>query len=549
MADFQKLLFVSTLFPYLATAEPLLDQAEVKLRYGELKTLVDQAARPVISREPDSALLASRFLLGIAAGKLVIDATFRTTTFADGLAKVPLVGGDVTVQSQNPAAARILIHDKMLCQVLEKAGAQEVQVRLLPASGMTNALLMLPACPATIFETGEILGDQSVALKIEGKEQVLGSNQTVALPLTGGVVEVRLLGGDETREALRPPVASAWTWQHQALVTPGDGEIHYRVLAHASAASGSGVSAVLALPADAREVKATGADLVGQRIIRGSGHSLDLQLDWKTRGLLERELEISYQLPRRPLDKIWKLQAPFVTGKDLTQTRFIITASTEYSYTAEGLVGPFPPKGLPSSFTDDLKGAPHYQLETATMADLAVQPLPLVATAEATISEASWTVKLEPDGAMLVEGAINLEHRGRYAVVLDIPTGLTLLACEVAGQAVPPVNVGEGKLEINLPAAGPRTTITCSFTGRASSLDPVAGTLDLSLPQTPLFIRALTWTVQLPANYQAETNGNLVRVIDPSVPASRLLLKKNLCRDERPEIHIFYQRSNLKLNP
>jgi hypothetical protein len=133
--------------------------------------------------------------------------------------------------------------------------------------------------------------------------------------------------------------------------------------------------------------------------------------------------------------------------------------------------------------------------------------------------------------------------------VLDIPTGLTLLTCEVAGQAVAPVNCGENKLEINLPAAAQKTTISCSFTGRINVLDPVGGTLDLSLPQTPLFIKALTWSIELPARYQAETNGNLVRVIDPRVPASQLILQKNLCRDEQPLIHIFYQRSNLKLNP
>ena len=83
-----------------------------------------------------------------------------------------------------------------------------------------------------------------MALAIDGKEQVLGSNRFAALPLTGGSVEIRMLGGEETREALRPPEPSAWTWQHQALVLPGDGEIGYRVLGRASAAGGSGVSAV-----------------------------------------------------------------------------------------------------------------------------------------------------------------------------------------------------------------------------------------------------------------------------------------------------------------
>ncbi|RYF19363.1 MAG: hypothetical protein EOO77_10320 [Oxalobacteraceae bacterium] len=70
------------------------------------------------------------------------------------------------------------------------------------------------------------------------------------------------------------------------------------------------------------------------------------------------------------------------------------------------------------------------------------------------------------------------------------------------------------------------------------------GTLELSLPKTPLFIRALTWKIDLPPVYQAETHGNLVRVTGAGDPPSRLTLRKNLCRDERPQTHVFYQRSD-----
>ena len=66
------------------------------------------------------------------------------------------------------------------------------------------------------------------------------------------------------------------------------------------------------------------------------------------------------------------------------------------------------------------------------------------------------------------------------------------------------------------PAAGQKTRVSCSFTGRTAALDPVEGTLELALPKTPLFIRALTWRIDLPRGYQAETHGNLIRSADPS---------------------------------
>ena len=546
MSELHHLLAVAALTTTVTFAGPALDQAEVKLPYGELKSLINVAPPPVVVAQPDPALLSARLHLSVVNGEPLLEAKFRTATFADGLAKVPLVGGDVTVESQQPQEARVLIRDGMLCQVVEKSGAQNLEMKLLSGFGAGATALVMPPCPASIFETGDLGEGFSLALKIEGREQVLGSNRRVALPLGGGRLEVRMLGGEETREALRPPEPSTWTWQHQTLVIPDDGELFYQILGRASASGGSGMSASLKLPADAREVRATGEDLVAQKLARGEDRSLGLTLEWKTRGLLEREVAISYRLPRRPLDRSWKLQAPSAPGENSTLTRFIVVGSPELSYAAEGLAGPFPPKGLPANFADDLAGASCYQIESATSAELTINPVPVVATAEVTVSDALWNVKLEPDGAMLVEGTINLEHRGMLGVILDVPAGMTLLSCDIGGQPVAPVNLGDGKIQFSLPAAGQKSRVSCSFTGRSKPIDPVDGTLELTLPKTPLFIRTLTWKIDLPRGYQAETSGNLVRVIESGDPPSRLTLRKNLCRDERPEANVFYQRTDLK---
>lgn len=545
MSKFHTLLVIAAFVPSLVWAGPGLDQAEVRLPYGELKSLITEAAREPASGRNEPALLSARFRLTIAEGQPVVDAVFRTTTFADGLAKVSLVGGDVTVATQKPLEARVLIHEKMLCQALEKAGAQVLELRLLPVSGSNGVTLTVPPCPASIFETGDLGEDGSVALKIGGREQVYGSNRTVALPLAGGPLEIRLLGGEETREARRPPEPSTWTWQHQALVIPGDGEMIYRILCRASATAGSGVSATLMLPTDAREVAVTGDDLAGQKVIRGADRSLGLRLDWKTRGLLEREVVICYQLPRRPLDRSWKLQAPSAPDADSARTRFSVAGVPELTYAADGLAGPYPPKGLPARIAGEFSGAPCYHLEAGTTVELVVNPLPVVPTAEATVSESIWSVKLEPDGAMLIEGGMNVEHRGMFGVILDVPKEMVLLSCKVGGQSVTPVNLGDGKLEVSLPAAGVKTPVTCSFTGRTAAIEPVEGILDLALPKTPLFVRSLIWKIELPPNYQAETHGNLIRSSE-SDRASTITLRKNLCRDERPATKIFYQRSNLK---
>ncbi len=547
MDKFKTLSMVCACLANLALAGPGLEQAEVTMPYGELKALISGAARPISEPGPACALLSAKFRFSLVGAKLVMEAAFRTASFSSDLILIPLVGGNVSVQSQKPEDIRILIHEGMLCQVIEKAGNSMIETQLLPALGTESINLMIPSCPATIFETGELGDERSIILKIDGKEQVMGSNDFVAIPLVGGVVEMRMLGGDETREALRPPEPSSWTWQHQALVIPGDGEIAYRVQARASATEGSGVAASLSLPTDAREVRVIGEDLSGQKVVRGSDRSLALQIDWKTRGLLEREVLIFYQIPRRPLDRLWSLQAPAGPSRDETRARFLVVVAPDLSYAAEGLAGPFLPKGLPPQFTGDLKGYSCFQLEGAATEELKVNPLPMVATAEATIFEALWVVKLEPDGAMLAEGTMTVEHRGRQGMIMDIPPGMTLLACHAGGDAVVPVNLGDGKIEVNLPANDAKTVVSCSFTGRLTALDPVEGTLELFLPKTQLFIRALTWKIELPYGYQAETHGNLIRANDVGDAPSRLTLRKNLCRDERPETHVFYQRSDRNL--
>lgn len=546
MSKIQKLLVITALTSNFVLAESALDQAEVKLPYGELKSLIASAARPAVAQAPAPALLAARFQLSMKDGKAILQATFRTTNFADGVVKIPLVGGNLTIDSQQPMDARVLIHEEMLCQAVDKPGTQILELNMLPSFGVDGMELVVPPCPASVFETGELGESWSISLKIDGREQVLGSNQRVALPLGGGRYIMRVLGDEETREALRPPEPSLWTWQQQALVIPNDGEIVYQVLGSASAAGGSGVSAILSLPTDAREVRVTGDDLIRHKLVREMDRSLSVRMEWKTRGVLERDVAIHYVLPRRPLDRIWKLQSPSAPVGESTRTRFIVVASPQLTYAAEGLTGPFSPKGLPAAFSENLNGVSCYQLEAVNAVDLTVNPLPVVATAEGTVLEAAWQVKLETDGAMLTEGTLELEYSGLSGLPLEVPSELVLLSCNVAGQAVTPVNLGDGKIEITLPPGAGKSRVFCAFTGRVAAVDPVEGTFKLTLPKTSLFIRALTWKIDLPRGYQAETSGNLMRSAEAADPASRLTLRKNLCRDERPEANVFYQRSNLK---
>jgi hypothetical protein len=523
-----------------------LDNAEVRIPYSELKQLLARSEAAEKTEKPPEppppALLSARLRFSMDNERPVINATFRTLGFGEKIALLPLISGDVSLETQIPEDAVLITENDSLCYASNKAGTRTLQLRLLPITGEDGFSFTIPPCPSMIFETGDLAAGQSLVLKSASKEEALAAGQIRPLSNKGETIHIRLLDSRETREALSPPEPSTWTWQHQAVVIPANGDLVYQIIARASAANGSGVEALLPLPSDAQDITVSGEDLVSHAKIRGNNRSLGLSLVWKTRGILDRQLMLSYRMPLRPLDRTWKLQSP---GGEDTRTRFIIATSPLFDYAAEGLSGPLSPQGLPVILTESLKGVNCHQLEAGNSVEMTATPIPVAATEEGVVKQAEWSVKIEPDGSMLATGILMIEHKGPLGFVFDTPQDMKLLSCELGGRPVSPIDLGGGKLKVALRQQGSDSRLACSFTRTGSSLDPVEGTLKLSLPRTPLFLHALLWHIDLPQGYQAETSGNLTRVPAIGGSPSRISLRKNLCRDERPEIHVFYQRCDL----
>lgn len=523
-----------------------LDNAEVRIPYGELKKLLaraEPAARPEV---PKPALLSARLRISIEDKQPVINASFRTACFGDGVVFIPLIAGDVSLESQPPEDAVVVADRNTLCLAGDKNGIRTLQLRLLPVPGEKEFSITIPPCPSVIIETGELPANQSVVLNSGTREETLAKGRILPLPNTGHKLGIRLLDEQETREALRPPEPSSWTWQHQALVTPSDGGLFYQIIARASATDGSGVEALLPLPSDARDITVSGEDLVSHAKIRGGNREPGISLVWKTRGLLDRQVMICYRMPLRPLDQMWRLQVP---GGEDTRCRFIIASSPLLAYSAEGLSAALSPQGLPAPLAESLEGMSCHYLESGPSAVLAATPIPVAATDEGVVKQAEWAVRIEPDGSMLATGSLMIEHKGPLGFVFDTPEEMKLLSCELGGRPVPPVDLGGGVFKIPLPPQDGNARLVCSFTRAGAALDPVEGTMKLSLPRTPLFVHSLLWHIDLPPGYQAETHGNLTRAPAEGSPPARISLRKNLCRGERPEVHVFYQRSDLNRCP
>lgn len=546
MAKIHPLIGSAFLGLVIQAAAEKLDEAEVRIPYSELKQLLARAEAATKTEKPPEppapALLSARLRLSMEQERPVINATIRTLAFGDKITLVPLISGEVSLETQSPEDAVVITEDDSLCFVSNKAGTHTLQLRLLPITGKDGFSFAIPSCPSMIFETGDLSAGQAVVLKSESKEETLASGQMRPLCSKGEPLHIRLLDIRETREALSPPEPSTWSWQHQALVIPKNGDLFYQIIARASAEKGSGVEALLPLPSDAQEIEVSGDDLISHVKIRGVNRTLSLGLVWKTRDILDRQLMISYRMPQRPLDRRWQLQAP---GGEDTRTRFIIATSPLLDYAADGLSGPLSPQGLPAILMESLKGVNCHQFEAGNSAEMTATPIPVAATEEGVVKQADWSLKIEPDGSMLATGILMIEHKGPLGFVFDTPQDMRLLSCELGGHPVSPIDLGGGRLKIALQPQSDDSRLTCSFTRTGTALDPVEGTLKLSLPRTPLFLHSLYWHIDLPQGYQAETSGNLTRIPAVGGSNSRITLRKNLSRDERPEIQVFYQRADL----
>lgn len=514
----------------------------MRLPYRELRELLDRAAPAAAPapRPPEPALLAARLKIGLDQGRPVVDASLRVAGFDHRVALVPLVAGGITLERQQPADARILLHEAALCLAIDQPGSQSLELRLLADPGKDGFLLKLPPCAAAVIEAGDLPADHAIQIRDGTGVETLRAGSSRPLPAGRCEWTVRVLDPAESAEALRPPTPSTWSWQHEALVLPREGELEYQLISRASADDGSGVEAMLPLPEGARDVKVAGDDLGSHRCIRDQDRRNTLSLQWKTRGPLDRRITLSYRMPLRPLDRTWRLEAP--GASDTTRTRFIIATQPLLAYSAKGLSTALTPEGLPAPLATALEGAPCQHLEAANSADLGVQAVPVAATAEGVIAKAVWQTRIEGDGALLTHGTLTIEHKTRTSLELDTPAGMKLLSCEAGGRAISPVDAGDGRLRITLQPQDGRSTLHVAFTGRGDPLDPVSGTLHLTLPKTPWFIHELQWAIGLPPGHQAETHGNLARTASTSSDDPAIRLTKNLCRDERPEVRVFHQR-------
>jgi hypothetical protein len=557
---------------YLSWAGPVLSQTNeppppdwanlsATLPYVELKRLLqDEAARQALSevgrgKPPPVAggLMASLFRLDCTGGKSAVQAEFRVENFSGEWEAVPLMGAGLAVAEIEPPTARVLSRDGRLCLITKEPGPVTVTLRLVErdiASAAGGAILeieSLPSAVCTLQITG--LPEGRAASARSGKDNLSGDVQgIVALPAQGGRIGVWLEDSAKATAAMAPPTPSEWSLQNEIAVRRDDGSLQYTVRCNLSALDGSGVSATLALPAGAREIKAEGEDLASWHIERAEGGTQHIALAWNSRGVLDRAVALVYTMPQPPLDEQWRLAGPAVTKAERTRSLFVIAVPPLRSISAQDIRHLSHATGLSRWLGETLAGSPLAVIEGTPNATVLAKPLPQVPTADGTVQLAHYRTRIVADGSSITEAKVELEHEGASRFSINLPADSTLLICSLNGQTIKPIAGENQRLEFPLPPGegkAVKTEIAFSFTAAKGRLDDVSGKVSADLPLTPWFIHTVEWTLTLPDTYRISAVDGNVEYGGAAKAEHEVVLTKHLCRGETPTASLFYEKKGL----
>jgi hypothetical protein len=170
----------------------------------------------------------------------------------------------------------------------------------------------------------------------------------------------------------------------------------------------------------------------------------------------------------------------------------------------------------------------------------------------AIITEALFQTQMAQDGAQLTSVTVRLEHSTATILPLILPDGAEMLRCAVFGKPVSSQSSSAG-IHLTLPAPSNHgdpdnsTEVTFTYFLRGAALHDAEGEIDLALPRSPLLIRRLDWTIELPEGLQLTASGNLEHQASPAPKSHVLQLSRRLCRDDVTQTRITYRHPNLNV--
>ena len=545
--------------------------ARVTIAYSELKSLLQaaEAAKSKLGTEKKApppmkgVVRSATYTLTVTDGSSTLEADYEIESLVDGWQAIPLLAGDARLERAVTDSASVVWHNDYYCLLVESKGVYTAELTLAaPAPEQWNTEKGMQFAPgdATLSRL-EIVGlsDQQ-DIEIGSLPSTRSAEGTLVFHLPAKRSEnflritQAILETDSKPDKSAEIIPSIWNIQSEILADYADGRLSYRGSVYCQTDAGSGVSIDLAFPKKATNLAIVGDDLHQWQFVKGEDGARNARAYWKSRDVLDRKLELSYEIPQSPLASEWIFQAPSVTGGSDTQTLLAIAAVDGLELIADGLKASVQSRRLPSWMHGQIEQRDFLTAETTSNIAAKATWLPRLKTAQAVIKNASYQTRLVTNGAMLTQAECTIEHRAPLNWVLEVPQGSDFIKCEVNSGVMKPIKRSETQIEFPLPAppsdSAATTKVTFTYSNGSTPLDPVSGKIELALPRTDLFIHRLDWELSIPEQYSTTgIQGNLdIASGEDSAEKDAIHLRKELCRGEQPATEIYYEKRGLAGN-
>jgi hypothetical protein len=539
-----------------------LSRAYVTIPYAELRALWEagQAGKARPEKPPDAPLgsVVQQMELDLRLGDRAsaLTARFAVEVLNPRWQAIPLLGGEVRLEKVEPAGRQIVWQDGYSL-LTDQPG----QAAVVLQAGMRGTKSLTPENPlrlkldrATVKRLRVSGIPAGLEARVDGQPAAEVTDGVALFALGSEAADITLsLVEPRVEKPPKPIEPSRWQTQSQTLVRYAEGRLQFRSRIFAHSDAGSGLEIMLALPSNAAAVSAAGEDVADWAALRMDDGRRVLGVRWKTADVLDRELTVTYAVPQSPLAEQWNLQAPSAPEDAAAKHLFAILPAEGLELKGEGVRAAVVSHRLPSWMREEIGGAAFVTTESGAQLALQTNWLPVIAAAEAIITEAKCQLRLVADGSQQTTVAYTIKHRAPLAWTLELPPEVEILSCIVAGQEARPIQRDKGTIEFSLPAprdaAKGQTQVALVYAAKAKALDPVSGQIALELPRTPLFIERLDWFIAIPAALEvtaAEGNVAIAAPAEASAETNTITLRKDLCRAERPGVELFYQRRSLE---
>ncbi len=525
-----------------------LEQAQVTLPYQELRQLWE-AAQP---KKPSSETKAPPLEVSISSVDYVLrlneeppklQVTWQIHQFTNEWLLVPLIGGDLHLQGASAQGSCVSWRDDQFVWVNNTSGAHEIQLDFtLDREALTSpdgAVLTTVDAAAHEFTAAGVPNGQ----QLHAGSRLLKPNEPCPLP--GKQASHTLTLSESTPNETSQ--TSVWRSQSENLVCFGSDGLLVTSRTFLSADDGSGEIATLKLPATSSEVRVTSRDLHEWSLGPIREGYREIQVRWETPGVLARSLHLTYNLALPPFRKRWPIAAP-VTDES-GRHDFIMIPPRDSQLEAEGLQSAVPVETLSPWLREILEQdtVDRLTLDQSAATEMSVIPAVPKAAAPPIVKYATFGTRIVADGSMLVTATYHITHETAVNWTVSLPPDTEILTAKVANTSTVPEVHGEDLISFSLSSPSDGVTrVTFQYTAKRTPLDKVAGHLNLDLPQTETFIDALTWEVAVPAAYAIEAlDGNLEASEAPCPEGISFKLVKELCRNERPAVAVYYRRKGI----